>query len=42
MVRVRSGSDLSAITLETRQGTDRKVKEETFKAQIGPELGFDL
>lgn len=42
MVRVRSGSNLSAIVVEQKQGQDLKYKEEKFKIAIGPQLGFDL
>lgn len=35
MVRVRSGSNLAALEIENK-GADIKVKEEKFKADIGP------
>ena len=36
MVRVRSGSSLSALVLEQNKGGDLKAKEENFKQQVGP------
>ena len=40
--KVRSGSNLAAIVLEQSQGQDLKIKEESFKVQIGPQHGYDL
>lgn len=42
LIKVRSGSDLSAVILEQKQGQDLKQKEEKFKLDIGPSQGFDL
>ena len=41
-MRVRSGSNLAALVVETKSGQDIKVKEEKFKAEVGPQQGFDL
>lgn len=41
LVRVRSGSNLAALEVESK-GADIKIKEEKFKADIGPQQGFDL
>jgi len=40
--KVRSASNLAALTVEQKQGQDIKLKEEQFKAEIGPQQGFDL
>jgi len=42
MTRVRSGSNMAAMLIEQKQGQDLKIKEEKFKADIGPMQGFDL
>lgn len=42
MVRVRSGSNLAALVVEQKQGQDLKLKEDKFKSDIGPQMGFDL
>lgn len=42
LTRVRSGSNLAAVVVESSKGADLKLKEQQFKAQIGPQQGFDL
>lgn len=42
LTRVRSGSNLAAVVVESSKGADLKLKEEQFKAKIGPQQGFDL
>ncbi len=33
---------MAAMLIEQKQGQDLKIKEEKFKADIGPMQGFDL
>jgi hypothetical protein len=42
MIRVRSGSNLAALVVEQKEGSDLKLKEDKFKSDIGPQMGFDL
>lgn len=41
-MRVRSGSNLAALVVEQKGGTDLKYKEEKFKQEVGPQQGYDL
>jgi hypothetical protein len=40
--KVRSSSLLAAVNVEQSKGSDLRLKEDKFKAEIGPSQGFDL
>lgn len=44
MVKVRSGSNLAALVVETKnsESKDIKKKEEQFLHELEPHMGFDL
>ena len=41
-VKVRSGSNLAAMTVEQQNGQNNQQREQQFKEQIGATQGFDL
>lgn len=40
--KVRSSSLLAAVNVEQTKGSDLRLKEDKFKAEIGPSQGYDL